>query len=199
MMTCNSARELLPLYVGADLTDERMAQVREHVAQCADCAREMERFENCRELVSELTAPKLSRAVVNDMWTAIRQEIGVAPEPKVLRFSSGLWLKMAAVMLIGVSVGYSVYGVASLFARPGDTRETTVRTEDPADLTSDQVRNANGNRTPNPVVITTKNDQQQHLLNRKMEEDLQSMRRQVIELQAENEALKKRITELNQK
>jgi anti-sigma factor RsiW len=188
-MTCNSARELIPLYVGSDLSEERLTQVRDHLAQCGDCARELEKFESCRELVAELAvAPELSKSDVNEMWSAIRQEIAVAPASKIVRFGPVLFAKLAAVIVIGICVGYSAYGVASLFkAEPQKTptAQVTSAPENPGDIGFTQFRNAAERQNP-----------QQNLLIRKLEEDIQNLNRKIIELQSDNEKLTKRLVEL---
>jgi anti-sigma factor RsiW len=208
-MTCNGARELIPLFVGGDLTEGRMAEVRDHLAQCADCARELQKFESCRELVAELRAPELSRSQVHEMWTAIRQEIALPAQPRVIRLNSAVLLKMAAVAVIGISVGYSAYGLVSAFAQP-DVKAPAALTPVPPmseaakDLRADEVRPAGGPAELPPaaaprhrVVITTPDQQRQELMLRKLEEEVQSLRRQVVDLQTQNTALTQRLIELS--
>jgi hypothetical protein len=200
-MTCNGARELIPLFVGGDLTEVRMDEVREHLAQCADCSGELKKFEECRELIAEINAPELSRSQVHQMWSAIRSEIGVAPEVKVIRFSPAALLKIAAVAIIGISVGYSTYGIVSIFKPSAPAPSMMPMADVPTDLDPNTIRKI-GQDTPNPagprVVINTPANRNDLTIG-KLQEENQELRRQIIMLQSQIEGLSKRIVELSEK
>lgn len=196
-MTCNGARELIPLFVGGDLTDGRMEEVREHLAQCADCSGELQKFEGCRELIQELNAPEPTRSQVNQMWSAIRSEIGATPEPRIVRFSAAAIIKIAAVVVVGISIGYSTYGIVSLFAPASPQTAYTPMEDTPVDLRLDTVEKMGGERQASPrVVLSNPQVQRQETLVNKMEVELQELRRKVIELESQNDLLRKRIGEL---
>lgn len=194
-MTCNGARELIPLFVGGDLTEGRMDEVRDHLAQCSDCTGEMHKFESCRELIAEINTPELSRSQVSEMWSAIRQEIGVAPEPKIIRFSPALLLKIAAVAVIGISIGYSTYGLVSIFKAPSSPTARMSPADSPHDLDVGSIRRLDDKKGPK-VVLTTPQSQNDELAIGKLQEEVLNLRRQIIELQSQNEALTKRLIEL---
>ena len=113
-MTCSGARELIPLAAGGDLAPERATEVRDHAAGCADCAAELEKFEQGRELVRGLRAPELSREQAREMWAGIRREVPMSP--REAKFGALALLKLAGVLLVGACVGYTAYGISSVAA-----------------------------------------------------------------------------------
>jgi hypothetical protein len=194
-MTCNSARELLPLFVGGDLTAPRMDEVRAHMGQCPSCAAELSRFEGCRELLAELNAPELPRDQVHRMWAAIRETLPVAPRAPI-RFSS--WLRMAAVVLVGVAVGYTATSLAGAAGSSDSDAWRPASLEKPSDLDPGSIKPIA--QPPEPRGISSNsNPMRAELMVRKLEEELMQVRRQIVELQAQNEALTRRLIELQEK
>jgi hypothetical protein len=81
-LTCNEARERMPLYVGADLDPELQAAVRVHLEGCADCARLAGTGMRARRALSE--ALRANVGPKPDLWTGIRATLrteGLVHEP----------------------------------------------------------------------------------------------------------------------
>lgn len=110
-MNCNAARGLLPLFVGGDLTEGRLEDLRAHLTACAECARELERFSEARALLEELRDDvALPKREVRRVWTTVRGEIPLLRVPRRLRMLSVL--RYAAVSMIGLSLGYTSMSLA---------------------------------------------------------------------------------------
>ncbi len=129
-MTCSAARGLLPLFAGGDLTEGRLEEVRGHLASCADCTRELERFGEARALLEELRDDAaLPKREVRRMWTTVRGEIPLLRVPRRLRFLATL--RYAAIALVGLSIGFSATTLSARLLAPADEPAAPVASAPP--------------------------------------------------------------------
>lgn len=85
-MSCNEAREKLPLYVGGDLDREVQETLRSHLERCADCHRQVqEAVAARRELV--LAFRERVQGEKPDLWTGIRAQL--VAEGRILEDAGG--------------------------------------------------------------------------------------------------------------
>lgn len=85
-MSCNEAREKLPLYVGGDLDREVLETLRSHLERCADCHRQVQAAVAARrELV--LAFRERVQGEKPDLWTGIRAQL--VAEGRILEDAGG--------------------------------------------------------------------------------------------------------------
>jgi hypothetical protein len=71
-MSCESARELLPLHVAGDLEGSHASEVAAHVSQCAGCRALAAEFDESRSLLAEACAPPEFGA---DFYAGVRSAV----------------------------------------------------------------------------------------------------------------------------
>src|SRR6185369_12786606 len=109
-MNCKQTEELLPLYAGRDLEEERATLVTEHLQTCAACARVANEYRESVRLTEQFAPPVFSEAV----YAGIRQRVQREIEREALAqgwshtiaslFRSRLTWAMASMLLIVVSL-----------------------------------------------------------------------------------------------
>jgi anti-sigma factor RsiW len=70
-MNCKHVQELLPLFVGRDLEEERAKLVTAHLQSCAKCAGAADEYRETRQLLQQFAPPPFSEEV----YTGIRQRV----------------------------------------------------------------------------------------------------------------------------
>ncbi len=70
-MNCKDVEELLPLYVGRDLEEERARLVTAHVQACTQCARSAQEYGEANQLLQLFEPPQFSEAI----YTAVRSRV----------------------------------------------------------------------------------------------------------------------------
>jgi len=113
-MNCKQTEELLPLYAGRDLEEERATVVTEHLQTCAACARVANEYRESVRLTEQFAPPVFSEAV----YAGIRQRVQREIETEALApgwshtiaslFRSRLTWAMASMLLIVVSL-FAIY------------------------------------------------------------------------------------------
>ena len=119
-MKCKAARRRLSACVDRDLTFEEEARLREHLQDCGDCARELERVERMVALLESLPETDPGPGFFAAVQRRIQQEQGAAaaarPEREV-RARLCAWLRLPVVrpalcaaslgLVVGILVGLS--------------------------------------------------------------------------------------------
>ena len=105
-MNCKRVEELLPLYVGHDLEEERAMLVTAHVRSCTRCARSAREYRETNQLLQRFEPPQFSEAtylaVRNNVLREIERESNATP---LLRFIARpfqprmMWAVSTAVLL----------------------------------------------------------------------------------------------------
>jgi hypothetical protein len=109
-MNCKHIQELLPLYVGRDLEEQRAKLVKAHVQSCAECARLAEEYGEARQLLQLFEPPPFSDAVYAGIRQRVLREIGrESTAPTLPQLVAGLFRRRiswagAAALLLAVSV-----------------------------------------------------------------------------------------------
>jgi predicted anti-sigma-YlaC factor YlaD len=108
-MTCSTARDLLPLYVGGDLLESRLAETEAHLDSCAPCRAEYEALRRTRELVQEMSVPAIDLAAEQKIWDSIRKDLPVSRRTGVARPRLLSAARYAALWIGGVALGFAAY------------------------------------------------------------------------------------------
>ena len=74
-MNCKQTEELLPLYAGRDLEEERATLVTEHLQTCAVCARVANEYRESVVLTEQFAPPVFSEAVYAGIRQRVQREI----------------------------------------------------------------------------------------------------------------------------
>src|SRR2546425_11829889 len=74
-MNCNRVEELLPLYVGHDLEEERARLVTAHVRTCSHCARSAREYRETNQLLQQFEPPQFSDATYLTVRNGVLREI----------------------------------------------------------------------------------------------------------------------------
>ena len=118
-MTCDSVSKLIPLYFYAELTPEEEDRVEQHLHECADCAREMERqralaaafdnrqssfpprlLEDCRaDLMAAIQGGAPRRDPAKGPWTLFLEALGAT-------FSGMTPLRQPVAAMALIAVGF---------------------------------------------------------------------------------------------
>jgi len=113
-MNCKQTEELLPLYAGRDLDEERATLVTEHLQTCAACARVADEYRESVQLIEQFAPPVFSEAVYAGIRQRVQREIAteaLAPgwsHTIASVFRSRLTWAMASMLLIVVSL-FAIY------------------------------------------------------------------------------------------
>ena len=113
-MNCKQTEELLPLYAGRDLEEERATLVTEHLQTCAACARVADEYRESVQLIEQFAPPVFSEAVYAGIRQRVQREIAteaLAPawsHTIASLFRSRLTWAMASMLLIVVSL-FAIY------------------------------------------------------------------------------------------
>ena len=74
-MNCKRIEELLPLYVGHDLGEERARLVTAHVRSCTQCARSAREYRETNQLLQRFEPPQFSEAAYMAVRNSVLREI----------------------------------------------------------------------------------------------------------------------------
>jgi hypothetical protein len=70
-MNCKHVEELLPLYAGHDLEDERAGLITSHLQSCTQCARAAAEYADANQLLQQFAGPQFSEA----SFATVRQNV----------------------------------------------------------------------------------------------------------------------------
>ena len=92
-MNCDEVKEGLSGFLESDLSEGRMAQIRDHLARCQSCSEERRRIEAGWELLRAWPEVEPSRDLAGRIWARIEQDEPVFKG----RFQWGSWPTWAPV------------------------------------------------------------------------------------------------------
>ncbi|MBS1790673.1 MAG: zf-HC2 domain-containing protein [Acidobacteria bacterium] len=121
-MNCERCQIELEDFLYGELTERLAAEVRQHLADCLDCAAERDRLESENALFAEFYE-QTAIDPLSESWEAIRAQIAVEPVRVSFGLKSPWWQRMVAwllaptlarqaalaVLLIAVSVGATMW------------------------------------------------------------------------------------------
>lgn len=133
MMTCNTCRDMLPDLLLEPETGGS-AQTTAHLAECADCRRELDELRSTFSLLDEWTAPEPSAFFDSRLHARLRELQEAPPESlwqrfaDFLRFSTSLQLRpaLAGVLLFIVLLGGGTVATVLLHQGSGPAASPTV-------------------------------------------------------------------------
>lgn len=126
-MNCKQVEELLPLYVGQDLEDERTSLITAHVSTCTQCARSAEEYVDASQLLQQFAAPQFSEATYATVRQSVLREIERESGTWTLRelllgpFQPRLRWAVSTVVLLAVCA-FAYYFVANRANVPHDQK-----------------------------------------------------------------------------
>jgi len=74
-VACNQYKELLMGYLDNELNDHQRRQVEEHLAQCRNCAAELEQFKKLKAITDDLALVQPEDRIWQDYWSGIYNRI----------------------------------------------------------------------------------------------------------------------------
>ena len=92
--------ELLSAHLDGELLDHERARVGGHLQECDRCRAELAELASARALVRSLP--------ILEMPVAVREAVGMAPDPSPLRRHPGMWVGAAAAAAALVFVGAAI-------------------------------------------------------------------------------------------
>ena len=116
-MNCKHVQELLPLYVGRDLEENRAKQIAQHVQSCAQCAGSVDEYREARQLLQLFAPPPFSEAVYDGIRRRVLREIGrESSAPSFSQLAASMFRPrirwaLATALLLAVSVS-ALYFIA---------------------------------------------------------------------------------------
>ena len=127
-MKCKHVQELLPLYVGRDLAENRARMITAHVQSCAECASAVDEYRETRQLLQQFAPPQFSAAAYAGIRQRVLSEIaGEATVPSWSRLLAGLFrprLRWAiATALLLVFSAFAFYFIAYRSVNPSNNQE----------------------------------------------------------------------------
>jgi hypothetical protein len=117
-MGCDEIRDLMALVVGGEAQENERIAVEAHVAQCRECRCDLDEYRDVRGLMTEMKEGTAPAGAIESVWTRVRDEIAPRSKPRVFAFE---WaVRVAAVLVIGLALGFAV----SNATRPAPSRPT---------------------------------------------------------------------------
>lgn len=115
--TCSEIRELIAL--GGETADNERIAVESHVSICADCARELAETRTLIGNLGILREGEMPAGASERIWQGVRYAVPGSRRPLILAWS----LRAAAVLVFGVSIGFTSTSIAGRSAAPGGFAE----------------------------------------------------------------------------
>ena len=103
MKTCEEYAALLDMYVDGFCTDEEVAQVRKHLAECEACRLYVAQILQMKEAFPDAEEEEVPDGFAEGVMTAIRAK--AAPQKKRMKTWQRTLLQMAACMAIVIALG----------------------------------------------------------------------------------------------
>lgn len=97
MNGCNE--QILGAYVDAELSADDQARLSEHLLNCVECARKLERIGQASTLLRQVAQPALTRRELQDLHQAIE----AAADRPIWRIGGSLGLIAASILVIGLA------------------------------------------------------------------------------------------------
>jgi anti-sigma factor RsiW len=123
--TCAEIRELIAL--GAETADNERIAIESHVSVCAECARELAESRALIGNLALLREGEMPAGTPEKIWRRVQSAVPGARRPAFLAWT----VRAAAVLVIGLSVGYTAKSVAGRSVAAGAGIEDSVHDEAP--------------------------------------------------------------------
>ena len=120
--TCSEIRDLMTL--GPDAADNERIAIESHVSLCAECARELDESRAHLGHLALLREGDMPPGTAERIWERVRPD-GAARRTRFVTWA----VRVAAMLVIGVSVGYTSRSLAGRAEAPAETAGTSDRDE----------------------------------------------------------------------
>lgn len=121
-MKCKKARQNIILYLYDELTDKEKNQLKAHLAECPECAKELEETRRALNLVNEAEPDELPEGSWDQCWEEIRSGISPKSKKSFLSLPIPRWAAAAASVLFVFALG--VFLGRMWFQTPSAIEET---------------------------------------------------------------------------
>lgn len=184
-MNCKHVQELLPLYVGRDLEENRAKLVTAHVQACVECANSADQYRETRQLLQLFAPPPFGEAVYTGIRQRVLREIGrestapTLPQLFASLFRPRIRWAVATVLLVAVSV-FVFYFIANRRSNLINDRQQLAGSRRTADRTTpDEQPNAGSQGRESAVSLTStgRNKDADTPITRSVDRTRQSQRR----------------------
>jgi anti-sigma factor RsiW len=122
-MGCEEIRDMLAMFAAGEANDSERIAVESHLPMCAECRCEAEKYRDARASLGALRDGDAPSGTFERMWRGVRD--AVLP-PRVSRFSFDWVIRAAAVLVIGVAIGYVVSAQSARAATPAPASPVAV-------------------------------------------------------------------------
>lgn len=120
---CLEIRDLVAL--GEDIAPNERIAVESHVSVCAECARELAETRTLIGNLGLLREGEMPAGTSERIWQGVRFAVPGSRRPAFMVWS----LRAAAVLVFGLSIGYTSTSIAGRSAAPGGIGEDTILEE----------------------------------------------------------------------
>lgn len=142
---CAEIRDLFAL--GSDTSPNERIAVESHVSICADCARELAESRSLIGHLELLREGEMPPGAAERIWRGVESAVPGRRRPAFLAWS----MKAAAVLAIGLSVGFTAVSIGRSTSVPDMTAGDDTADDAPSTLIRHPVEPAFGRPTAEPV------------------------------------------------
>jgi hypothetical protein len=123
-MNCKQIEELLPLYAGRDLDEERFELVTAHLQACDDCARAAHSYREAVELTQQFAPPVFSDHVYTSVRRQVMQQIEDEPSASLLPQLFDTWFRprMAWAAASALIIAFGFFALYLVVNRKADVQ-----------------------------------------------------------------------------
>jgi len=107
-MNCDAIKDLIALGAGGEITDHERIAVEGHIAVCAECARELADYRGLVGNLALLREGDAPAGTAERIWEGVRPSV---PSPRPRAFPLAWAARAAAVLVIGLSLGFTAMSV----------------------------------------------------------------------------------------
>src|SRR5688572_15911856 len=129
--TCLEIRDLMAL--GGEVSPNERIAIESHVSVCAECARELTEMRAMLGNLALLREGEMPADAAGNVWRAVQSAIPGSRRPAILRWTT----RAAAMLVIGLSIGYTTKSVANRLEPAAVAEESTLDDARPTFVPSD--------------------------------------------------------------
>jgi hypothetical protein len=142
--TCIEIRELMAL--SSDATPNERIAIEAHVPVCSECAVEHARLQAMLGNLALLREGTMPPGASERIWRGVQSAVPGSRRPRILGWTA----RAAAVLVIGLAVGYSASSVAGLKSAPASKVDDVAHDDPPYTLGSGKATAAFGSSEDQP-------------------------------------------------
>lgn len=138
-MNCQQIQDLLPLYIGSELEENRARLVAAHMQNCETCSGTAREYREARQLLQTFVPPAFTENFYAEMRRSVWQDIEKKPAgPAVFSIVADLFRpRLAWAVVTAVLIAVSVMGIYVISRRAG-APQPVVSDQPPANTTPNE-------------------------------------------------------------